>query len=45
MLGKNKLNTIEVLISMALIGSYISHHEFISVNKVLKEYNEIENFV
>ena len=36
------LNTIEVLISKALIDSYISHDEFVSVNNVLREYNEIK---
>ena len=35
-LGKDKLNTTEVLISKALIDSYISHNEFISVNNVLR---------
>ena len=45
MLGKDKLNTIEVLISKALIDSYISHDEFVSVNIVLREYNEIKNSV
>ena len=39
MLGKDKLNTIEVLISKALTDSYISHVEFVSVNNVLTEYN------
>ena len=34
-----KLNTIEVLISRALINSYISHEEFVLVNNVLKEYD------
>ena len=37
-LGKDKLNTIEVLISKALINSSISHDEFVSVNNVLREY-------
>ena len=32
------LNIIEVLISKALIDSYISHDEFISLSIVLKEY-------
>ena len=41
-LGKEKLNTIEVLITEALINSYISDDEFISVNNVLKEYNQIK---
>ena len=42
MLGKKKLNTIGVLISKALIDSYISHEKFVSVINVLKEYNEIK---
>ena len=33
MLGKDKLNTIEVLISKTQIDSYINHDEFVSVNK------------
>ena len=37
-LGKDKLNTIEVL--MALIDSYVSHDEFILANDVLRQYNE-----
>ena len=40
--GKDKLNTIEVLISKSLIDSYISHDELFSVNNVLKEYNEMK---
>ena len=35
LLGKNKLDAIEVLISKALIDSYINHDEFVSVNNVL----------
>ena len=34
LLGKDKLNTIEVLISKSLIDSYISHGKFVSVNNV-----------
>ena len=41
-LGKNKLNTIEVLISKALIDAYISRGEFVSVNNVLAKYNKIK---
>ena len=41
-LGKDKFNTIEVLISKALINSYISHDEFVSVNNVLGEYYEMK---
>ena len=40
LVGKNKLNTIEVLISKALIDSYISHDDFVSVNNVLREYSQ-----
>ena len=40
LLGKDMLNTIKVLISKALINSYISHDEFASVNNVLREYKE-----
>ena len=39
-LAKTNLNTIEILISKALIDSNISHDKFVSVNKVLKEYND-----
>ena len=41
LLEKNKLKTIEVLNSRALIDSYISNDEFVSLNNVLREYNEI----
>ena len=39
LLGKVKLNKIEVLISKVLIELYISHDEFILVNNVLREFN------
>ena len=42
LLGKGKLNTIEVLISKALIDSYISHGEFVSINNVLRQYYEMK---
>ena len=42
LLAKTKLDTIEVLISKALNNSYISHDEFVSVNNVLREYNEMK---
>ena len=41
-LAKSKLNKIEVLISKALVGSVISHGEFVLINNVLKEYNEMK---
>ena len=40
MLGKDKLNTTEVLISKALIDSCISHEKFVSVNNELRGYYE-----
>ena len=42
LLGKTKLNTIEVLTSKALIDLCISHDEFVSVNNVFREYNEMK---
>ena len=36
-----KSNVIEVLISKALIDSVIRNDEFVLINYVLKEYNEI----
>ena len=44
--AKYKLNSIEVLISKALIDSVIIHDEFVLINNVLKEDNEMkeENF-
>ena len=41
-LEKSKLYTIEVLISKALMDSYISHGEFVSVSNVLREYNQMK---
>ena len=42
LLGKAKLNTIKILISKSIIDSYISHDEFISVDSVLREYNQMK---
>ena len=42
LLAKTKLNSIEVLISKALIDLYINHDDFVSVNNVLREYNKIK---
>ena len=44
-LGKAKLNTIEILISKALISSYISHDDFAPVNNELREYNKMKEEV
>ena len=42
MIRKAKLDTIEILISKALIDQYIGHDKFVSINSVLKEYNEMK---
>ena len=42
LLAKSKLNSIEVLISKALIDSVVSHDEFILIINVLKEYNKMK---
>ena len=42
LLVKTKLNNVKVLISNALIHSNISHDKFVSVNNVLKEYNDMK---
>ena len=41
-LTKTKLNTIEFLISKALIASHINHDNFFSLNNMLRGYNEIK---
>ena len=43
LLAKSKLNSIEVLISKALIDSVISHDESVLRNNLLKEYNEMKD--
>ena len=40
LLAKTKLNTIEVLISRALVDSCISRKKYVLINNVLKEYDE-----
>ena len=40
LLGKNKLNAIEILIGKDLIDSYINHDEFLSAHNVIREYRE-----
>ena len=42
MLGQDKLITTEVLISKALIDSYLIHDEFVSVNNTLREYKKMK---
>ena len=41
-LAKSKLSKIELLISKSLIDSNISHNEFVLINNVLKEYEEMK---
>ena len=42
LLAVTKLNSIEVLISRALIDSYNSHDEFVLANNVLKEHDDMK---
>ena len=42
LLAKYKSNRIEVLISKALIDSNISHDQFVLINNVLKEYDDMK---
>ena len=42
LLAKSKLINIEAFTSKALIDSVISHDEFVLINNVLKEYNEMK---
>ena len=42
MLAKSKLNSMELLISKAVIDSNISHDEFISINNVLNEFFDMK---
>ena len=41
-LAKSKLNSIDVLISKALIDSVISHDQFVFINNVRKECNDMK---
>ena len=45
LLRKDQLNTNEVLISQALVDSYISYDKFVSVNNVLREYYEMKKII
>ena len=42
LLAKPRLNSIEVLISKALMDSNISHEGFVLINNVLKEYDDMK---
>ena len=43
MLKKTNLNSIEVLISKALIDSNINQDEFILINNALKKYDDMKD--
>ena len=45
LLAKSKLNSIEVLISKALIDSVIIYDEFVLINNVQKEYEEMKKVI
>ena len=40
LVGKPKLNLIEILVSKALIGLHINHDKLALVNDVLREYSK-----
>ena len=42
LLANSKLNSIEVLISKALIDSVISYNKFVLRNNVLKEFSDMK---
>ena len=42
MLAKSKLNSIETLISQALIGMDISHEEFVTILKEKDKYEKVK---
>ena len=42
LLWKSKSNSIEILISKALIDSSVSHGKFILINNVLKQYYQMK---
>ena len=43
LLAKYKLNSMEVLICKVLTDSNITHGEFVLINNVLKEYDDMKN--
>ena len=45
MLAKSKLNSIETLISQALIDMEISHEEFITILNEKDKYDKIKNYL
>ena len=45
MLAKTKINSIEFLLSKALTNSYISQYEFVLLNNVIKEYDDMREVI
>ena len=45
MLAKSKLNSIELLVSKALIDSNINHDEFVLINNMLKEFYDMKEWI
>ena len=45
MLAKSNISSIEVLISKALVDSYISHDQFVLVNNMLREYDDMKEAI
>ena len=43
LLANSKLNNIQILISMALIDSNVTHDEFVLINNMLRQYDNIKN--
>ena len=45
LIAKAKLNSVEILMSKALIDTNITHDELVSINNVSKEYDDIKEEV
>ena len=45
MLAKSKLNSIEILVSQALINMEVSHEEFITISKEKDKYEKMKENV
>ena len=45
LLAKDKSNTIEVLLSITLLNSFINHDEFVSMNNMLRENDDMKEAV
>ena len=45
LITKAKLNSVEILMSKALIDTNITHDELVSINNVSKEYDDIKEEV